>query len=110
MLLTDLLSRRWPNENCLQTSAPGTQPAAAHILDEVALVATTEREKVYDDIDVLDAYIHFNPFGARMLAYAQEHRALADRCLSDPFDFDALSKVTEAARTLGIYTRKFTAA
>lgn len=68
---------------------------------------SNQREKVYDHIDVLDAFIRVNPFSERMLNYAKEHRELANVCLADPFNFDALAKVAEAARTLGIYTRKF---
>lgn len=66
------------------------------------------REKIYDYIDVLDAFVRINPFGPRMLNYAIEHRELAETCLADPFNFDAHAQVAEAARTLGIYTRKLT--
>lgn len=53
---------------------------------------TNQREKVYDHIDVLDAFIRVNPFSERMLNYAKEHRELADVCIADPFDFDAHTK------------------
>lgn len=70
-------------------------------------MTTQTREKIYDHIDVLDSFIKANPFSERMLNYAVEHRALAETCIADPFNFDAHAAVAEAARTLSIYTRKF---